>query len=114
MPDRYQQLINTPVGRIVSKQIGLPSPVTLDRHEPGQPVISGPVLLAASSGAALAGPAAEVLAAVGAEVSTPHQQEARQAAADAGLSAGIFNGEVAPADQTFKALIFDASGISDS
>ena len=77
-------------------------------------MISGPVLLGASSGAALAGPAAEVLAAVGAEVSTPHQQEARQAAADAGLSAGIFNGEVASADQTFKALIFDASGISDS
>ncbi len=32
MADRYRQLINTPVGRIVSKQIGLPSPVTLERH----------------------------------------------------------------------------------
>jgi 3-oxoacyl-[acyl-carrier protein] reductase len=114
MADRYQQLINTPVGRIVSKQIGLPSPVRLERYEPGQPVISGPVLLGASSGAALAGPAAKVLAAVDAEVSTPHQPEGRQAAADAGLPAGIFNAEVASADQTFKALVFDATGITDS
>jgi 3-oxoacyl-[acyl-carrier protein] reductase len=114
MADRYQQLINTPVGRIVSKQIGLPSPVTLERFETGQPVISGPVLLGTSSGAALAGPVATVLAAVGAEVSTPHQQEARQAAADAGLPAAIFNAEVASPDATFKALIFDATGISDS
>ena len=42
MADRYQQLINSPVGRIVSKQIGLPSPVTLERFQPGQPVIYGP------------------------------------------------------------------------
>ncbi|HUE29034.1 MAG TPA: 3-oxoacyl-ACP reductase [Solirubrobacteraceae bacterium] len=114
MADRYQQLINTPVGRIVSRQVGLPSPVRLERYEPGQPVISGPVLLGASAGAVLAAPAAKLLAEVGAEVSTPHQPEARQAAADAGLPAGIFNAEVASADQTFKALIFDASGISDS
>ena len=114
MADRYQQLINTPVGRIVSKQIGLPSPVKLERYEPGQPVISGPVLLGASTGASLAAPAAKVLAAVGAEVSTPHLEEARQAAADAGLSAGIFNADVATADETFKALVFDASGIVDS
>jgi 3-oxoacyl-[acyl-carrier protein] reductase len=114
MADRYQQLINTPVGRIVSKQIGLPSPVELERYEPGQPLVSGPVLLGAASGSRLMGAAANVLAAVKAEVSTPHQDETRQAAADAGLSAGIFNAEVASAGQTFKALVFDASGITGS
>ena len=114
MPDRYQQLINTPVGRIVSRQVGLPAPVELERYEPGQPVVSGPVLLGAASRSTLVAPVAGVLAAVRAEVSTPHQEEARQAAADAGLSAGIFNAEVASADQTFKALVFDASGIADS
>ena len=36
MSDRYQQLINTPIGKIVSKQIGLPSPVKLERYERGQ------------------------------------------------------------------------------
>ena len=45
MSDRYQQLVNTPVGKIVSKQIGLPTPVELERYEPGQAVVTGPVLL---------------------------------------------------------------------
>ena len=45
MPDRYQQLVNTRVGRVVSKRVGLPSPPELERYAPGQPVISGPVLL---------------------------------------------------------------------
>jgi 3-oxoacyl-[acyl-carrier protein] reductase len=112
--DRYQQLINTPLGRIVSKQIGLPSPVALERYEPGQPVVSGPVLLGAASGSRLAGPAAKVLAAAGAEVQTPLEDEVRRAAADAGLDAGIFNPEAASADRTFKALVFDATGIADS
>jgi 3-oxoacyl-[acyl-carrier protein] reductase len=111
--DRYQQLINTPIGRIVSRQIGLPAPVTLERHRPGQPVVSGPVLLGAAPGARLAGPAAQVLAAVGAEVETTAREEARQAAADAGLKAGIFNPEVAAETDTFKALVFDASGITE-
>jgi 3-oxoacyl-[acyl-carrier protein] reductase len=114
MSDRYQQLVNTPIGRVVSKQIGLPAPVSLERYEPGQPVVSGPVLLGAASGSRLTGPAAAVLAAAGAEVQTPMQEEARQAAADAGLPAGIFNPEVASGDQTFKALVFDATGIADS
>jgi 3-oxoacyl-[acyl-carrier protein] reductase len=112
--DRYQQLVNTSVGRIVSKQIGLPAPVPLERHEPGDPVISGPVLLGTSSGSGLAGSAAKVLAAVGAEVATPLQEEARWAAAEAGLEAGIFNAEVASPEDTFKALVFDAAGIADS
>ena len=55
MSDRYQQLVNTPVGKIVSKQIGLPNPVKLERYERGQPVISGPVLLGAAPGGRLAG-----------------------------------------------------------
>jgi 3-oxoacyl-[acyl-carrier protein] reductase len=114
MTDRYQQLINTPVGRIVSKQVGLPAPVRLERYQPAQPVISGPVLLAAAPGGRLAAAAAPVLAAIGAEVRTPMQDDVRSAAAAAGLDAGIFNAEAAPATETFKALIFDASGISSS
>jgi len=114
MADRYQQLINTPIGRIVSKQIGLPAPVELERYRPGQPVISGPVLLGAAPGSTLAGAVARVLAAVGAQVHTPLREEARQAAADAGLDAPIFNPEVASEGDRFKALVFDASGISDS
>ena len=114
MSDRYQQLVNTPIGRMVSKQIGLPAPVPLERYEPGQPVISGPVLLGAAAGSLLSPAIARVLAAIAAPTYTPLQDEVRQAAADAGLDAGIFNPDTALPDDTFKALVFDATGITTS
>jgi 3-oxoacyl-[acyl-carrier protein] reductase len=114
MADRYQQLINTPVGKILSKQIGLPAPTPLKRFEPGEPVIDGTVLLGAASGSTLTPAIAKVLAAIEAKVRTPLQGEARQAAADAGVEAGIFNPEVASEEDKFKGLVFDASGISGS
>ena len=91
MSDRYQQLVNTPIGRIVTKQVGLPQPVALERYEPGQPVIDGPVLLGAAPGGRLRTPAEAVLKSVGAEV--------------VGQESGA---------EDFKALVFDASGIGDS
>ncbi len=94
MSDRYQQLVNMPIGRIVARQVGLPNPVPLERYERGQGVITGPVLLgAAGGGGRLADAAASVLGTLGAEVFSP---------------------ESAPTAQTFKALVFDASGIGDS
>ena len=114
MSDRYQQLVNTPIGKIVSKQIGLPSPVKLERHEPGQPVVTGPVPLGAAPGGRLSGSIAQVLKAIDAEVHTPLEQDVRTAAADAGIEARVWNAEAAPEDETFKALVFDATGIADS
>jgi 3-oxoacyl-[acyl-carrier protein] reductase len=112
MPDRYQQLINTPIGRIVSKQVGLPSPVELERYERGQPPVTGPVLLGAAPSGRLAPAITQVLAAIDAVVDTPMNEELRSAAADAGLDAGMFNPDVAPPEESFKALVFDASGIA--
>jgi 3-oxoacyl-[acyl-carrier protein] reductase len=112
MTDRYQQLINTPIGRIVSKQVGLPSPVKLERYERGQPVVTGPVLLGAAPDGRLAPAITKVLAAVEAEVHTLMDDTLRNAAADAGLDAGIFNPEAPREDDTFKALVFDATGIA--
>ncbi|HYB28218.1 MAG TPA: 3-oxoacyl-ACP reductase [Solirubrobacteraceae bacterium] len=114
MSDRYQQLVNTPIGKIVSKQIGLPAPVKLERYERGQPVVRGPVLLGAAPGGRLSGPLAKVLEAIEAEVHTPLDQDVRTAAADAGLEARVWNAEAAPEDDTFKAVVFDATGIADS
>jgi 3-oxoacyl-[acyl-carrier protein] reductase len=111
--DRYQQLVNSPLGRVISKQAGLPAPVPLERFQAGQPVVCGPVLLGAAPGSRLVGAVASVLASVGAQTSTPVQEELRRAAADAGLSARIFNPETATED-TFKALVFDATGIGSS
>ena len=114
MADRYQQLINTPIGRIVSKQVGLPAPVKLERYERGRPVVSGPVLLGAAAGGRLSPALTRILAAIEAEVHTPMDEAVRSAAAAADLEAKIFNPEVAPAEQTFKALVFDATGIGSS
>ena len=111
MTDRYQQLVNTPVGQVLSKQIGLPNPAKLERYEPGSAVISGPVALGAAEGSRLGRPAAAVLAAVDAEVMTPMDEQLRAAAADAHLHAGIWNPDAATAQQRFKALVFDATGI---
>jgi 3-oxoacyl-[acyl-carrier protein] reductase len=113
MADRYQQLVNTPIGKLVSKQVGLPVPTGLERYEPGQPVIDGPVLLGAAPGATLAAPVARVLKAIDAAVETPLGDEVRQGAADAGLDAGLFNPDTASEDETFKAIVFDATGITE-
>jgi 3-oxoacyl-[acyl-carrier protein] reductase len=114
MSDRYQQLVNTPIGKIVSKQIGLPAPVTLERYERGQPVVTGPVLFGAAPGARLTGAVARVLKAIDADVHTALEDEARTAVAGADLNAQVFNAETADDEQRFKALVFDASGIADS
>ena len=114
MSDRYQQLVNTPIGKVVSKQIGLPAPVRLERYERGRPVVTGPVLFGAAPGGRLSPAVARVLGNVGAEVRTPLDEEVRSAAADAGLGAGVFNPETASEEDTFKALVFDATGIADS
>jgi 3-oxoacyl-[acyl-carrier protein] reductase len=114
MADRYQQLVNTPIGKLVSKQVGLPVPTGLERYEPGQPVINGPVLLGAAPGSALAAPIARVLKAIDAAVETPSGDEVRQGAADADLDAGLFNPDTASDEETFKAIVFDATGIAEA
>ena len=86
----------------------------MERYQPGQPVITGPVLLGARDNGRLAPELARVLAAVGAETLTPEDTALRTAAAQAGLDAGIFNPDAAPAEQRFKALVLDATGIGSS
>ena len=113
MADRYQQLVNTPLGRIVTKQIGLPNPPRLERYQPGQPVIDGPVLFGAAKDSRLVAAVSAILASVGAETFTPMDDPLRDAAADAKLEASVWNPE-APGEHRFKALVFDASGIRSS
>jgi 3-oxoacyl-[acyl-carrier protein] reductase len=112
MSDRYAQIANAPVVGTFVKTAGLPVPVELERHSPGDPLIRGRVLLGAAPGGRLAGPVARVLARPGAETATELRDDLRGAAADAGLDAGVWNPETAPEDQSFKALVFDATGIA--
>jgi 3-oxoacyl-[acyl-carrier protein] reductase len=116
MPDRYQQLVNTPIGKLVSKQVGLPDPPILDRYRPGQPVIAGPVLFGApaASGAPRLAPAVlATLKAIEARVSTPRDEALRTTGAEVGLDASIFNPD-AGGEQRFKGLLLDATGLGTS
>jgi 3-oxoacyl-[acyl-carrier protein] reductase len=92
--DRYQSLANSTVGKAVGRRLGLPVPPRLRRHEPGMPVIAGPVLLAGARGGRLREPAEAVLHSVGAHVVS--EPPATNGAGD------------------LAALLFDASGIDTS
>src|ERR1700754_3913195 len=101
MNDMYSQIVSLPVAGTVAKRIGLPQPVELER---GSSEISGRVLLGGAG--RLARSAATVLKQLGAESATALDDPVREHAAAAGLDAAVFN-PAAPADQKFKALVFD-------
>ena len=88
MADRYQQLIETPPGRLVSKQFGLPQPQRLRRYEPGQPLLEGPALL---GGGSLLAPVRDMLKAAREEAHDTFSEDLR-----------------------YAALIFDASELSST
>ncbi len=117
MPDRYQQLVNTPIGKLVTKQVGLPAPPRLERWNsspPTPPVVTGPVLLGVPGNGRLAPELTRILAAIDAETLIPMDNALRTAAAAANLRAGIFSPDAAPPEQRFKALVLDATGIESS
>jgi 3-oxoacyl-[acyl-carrier protein] reductase len=113
MPDTYTQLVNNPVGGFVAKNLGLPQPVKLDRYEEGAPLIDGRVLFGSAPGGRLAPAIAETLTEADVAVDTRLDDEVRAAVGDAGIDAGVWNDE-APADQRWKGLVFDATGITSS
>ena len=89
MSDRYQSFSASPIGKILVKNLGLPSPVKLDRWSEGAPFLDG---------VAVVGGAGRLGGAI--------------AAAFKALSvttvADIAEGE------KYKALVFDATGITDA
>ncbi|HEY3830302.1 MAG TPA: 3-oxoacyl-ACP reductase [Solirubrobacteraceae bacterium] len=113
MSDRYAQLVNAPLASQIARRVGLPRPVALERHQPGDPVIRGRVLLGAAPSGRLAEALATVLAGAHAAVATSLEEPVRSAVAEAGLDATLFNPD-APGTQRFKALVLDATGIADS
>jgi 3-oxoacyl-[acyl-carrier protein] reductase len=94
MRDRYHRIANSGVGGRVVKAIGLPQPAEIERHEPGMPVVDGPVLLGAADGGRLEEPVREVLRSIGAHLVTESEPE----------------GE----GPRYAALVYDATGIDTS
>ena len=91
MGDRYANFANSGLGRGVVRQLGLPDPTRLRRYQPGDPLTDGPVLVGAAPGGRLADPVRKLLEA-----------------------AGVETVDQATADVRYGALVFDASGITDS
>jgi 3-oxoacyl-[acyl-carrier protein] reductase len=91
MSDRYTQLVNTPIGRRLTKQIGLPAPVALKRYSPGEALIEGCVLLGGAPGGRLHDALAQLLGDARVEVVQATGAQSKR----------------------HQALIFDATGICD-
>ncbi len=113
MNDRYQVFANSPVGRLLIRNLGLPAPLVLERFDANKPVVSGAVLLGAAPNAELVAPIARVLKNIHAETYAGNQDFIHQtAAADSGLSLRTHN--IEDKEFKFKAFVFDASGIQNS
>ncbi len=113
MSDRYLDFVNSPLGQMLAKNLGLPAPLPLDRFVAGEPVVKGAVLLGAASGSDLTTTIAQVLANIQADTYANFDSAVHGAAAAAGLATQAY-APSAEDNQKFKALVFDASGITSS
>ncbi|WP_010115545.1 3-oxoacyl-ACP reductase [Acinetobacter sp. P8-3-8] len=112
MSDQYQTFAKSPIGKFVIKNLGLPSPIQLDRFESATPVVKGAVLLGAAPNSKFTGEIAQVLSNIHANTYAGNNAELQQAAAKSGLNVSAFN--EGDKESKFKAVVFDASGIESS
>jgi len=112
MTDQYQAFTQSPIGKFVVKNLGLPSPVVLERFESAQPVVNGAVLVGAAPSRVLSGAIAQVLSNVHADSYVGNNVALQQEAAKVGLNLRPFN--AGDKESKFKAVVFDASGIQNS
>ena len=89
MSDRYQGFSQSPVGKLLVKNLGLPAPMKLDRYEAGAPLVQGTVLVGGRG---------------------------RLAESLPGLLdvVGIATAETAGEGEKFKGLVFDATGLTSA
>lgn len=114
MNDKYLKFANSSVGGRLAESLGLPKPLTLERHEPGQPVVQGIVLLGGTEGSALLPELAQILQSVGAQTRSHRQLPQWVLAANkVGMMTGRW-GQDEQAGEKVKALVFDATGMTDS
>ena len=88
MSDRYQGFVSSPLGKLLVKNLGLPSPTRLERYAAGDPLVAGTVALGGDG--RLSGSLPTVLEGLGIAWSLP------------------------TAGEKYKALVFDATGIKDT
>src|SRR3954454_3488156 len=89
MSDRYQGFTSTPLGKLLVKNLRLPNPTKLERYTAGAPLVDGTVVVGGNG---------------------------RLAESLPGLldSLGIGSTATVLDDQSYKGLVFDATGLKDS
>ena len=89
MTDRYQGFVQSSLGQLLVKTLGLPDPVPLKRYAAGEPLVTGTVLTGGS------GRLAESLPGLLDELDVTHAQ-------------------TADPEARYRALVLDATGLTDS
>ncbi|CAM3693072.1 3-oxoacyl-ACP reductase [Parendozoicomonas haliclonae] len=118
MSDRYQKIATSPMGKSLFSALGLPTPVTLDRQAKAEgDFLHGKVLVGAASGSTLLGAVTRILANSSAEICCQASAATASDVVTAAEKAGKKTTQVSTGkeDSTrFKALVFDATGISST
>ena len=93
MTDRYQDFVQSPIGRFLAKNLGLPAPVPLLRYAAGDPLVTGTVLTGG-----------------------PVDRPGRLAESLPGLldRLDVFGSQAADPESRYRGLVFDATGLTDS
>jgi 3-oxoacyl-[acyl-carrier protein] reductase len=114
MSDGYIDFANSGLGAKLVNMLGLPKPLPLERFQAGQPVIKGPVLVGGGAQAPLLSALAKVFKAIGAQT-LAHERLPQwvSVANQAGLTTGRWGG-AGKGGEKVKALVFDATGLTDS
>ncbi|QZY30623.1 3-oxoacyl-ACP reductase [Nocardioides coralli] len=89
MSDRYQGFVRTPVGKLLVNNLGLPNPTPLRRHEDGAPLVDGTVVVGG----------------------TGRLVESLPGLLD---TLGVASTAAADAAETYRGLVFDATGLTDA
>ena len=114
MSDGYIDFANSGLGAKLVNMLGLPKPLPLERHQAGQPVIQGTVLVGGGANAPLLPALAKAFHSIG--VQTRAHERLPQwvnVANQAGLTTGRWGG-AGKGGEKVKALVFDATGLTDS
>jgi 3-oxoacyl-[acyl-carrier protein] reductase len=114
MTDSYLNFANSPLGAKLADSLGLPKPLPLERYTAGQPVVKGSVLLGGGGEPQLLEALAAAFKSMAVQ-SLAHAQLAQwmPVANKAGLMTGRWGVDGKPGEKV-KALVFDATGLTDS
>jgi 3-oxoacyl-[acyl-carrier protein] reductase len=114
MTDSYLGFANSTLGSRIAAMLGLPQPLPLERYQPGQPVIKGGVLLGGGGNPQLLNALVAAFEAMDAQtVAHKSLPQWLSLANEAGMMTGRW-GVADQAGEKVKALVFDATGLTDS